>query len=216
MDYLADIVLDGEHLGRHEGYFAPFVLDLTDRLHPGRAADLLVRVQDPLEALKDRRLFTRHRKRWIKGVMNYHDSRAGGMPGAMTPGWTFELGQSPPTGGIVGPVTVETSGPLRLDAVFVTPLDLEGRVHVCVLGLNRTRGTLRASLLELASPDGGQDGGRGDDRRPAGAVRVDLESVHRGARALVGRGAARARRAGRSTPSRSRPSSMAGRAAAAV
>ena len=112
VDYLADVVLDGEHLGRHEGYFAPFLFDLSDRLAPGATADLLVRVQDPLEDLPDRRLFTRHRKRWIKGVLNYHDSRAGGMPGRMTPGWSFPLGQSPPTGGIVGPVAIEATRPV--------------------------------------------------------------------------------------------------------
>jgi beta-mannosidase len=178
VDYLADVVLDGEHLGRHEGYFAPFLFDLSDRIRPGETADLLVRVQDPLEALKDRRLFTRHRKRWIKGVMSYHDSRAGGMPGVMTPGWTFALGQSPPTGGIVGPVTLEASGPFRLDGVFVTPLDLEGGLHVCVLGTNRTTAPLRAAIvLTLRGPDGTAATTSVVVEAPAGATRADLETV---------------------------------------
>lgn len=178
VDYLADVVLDGVHLGRHEGYFAPFLLDLSDRLASGETADLLVRVQDPLEALRDRRLFTRHRKRWIKGVMNYHDSRPGGMPGSMTRGWTFELGQSSPTGGLVGPVALESSGPVRLDGVFVTPLDLSGRVHVCLLLANRTPVSLPAvAVLTLTTAAGEEVTSHVTLDVPAGAARVDLEST---------------------------------------
>src|SRR5690606_31589921 len=39
---VADVWLDGVHLGRHEGGFLPFVLDLTGRLVPGRASVLAV------------------------------------------------------------------------------------------------------------------------------------------------------------------------------
>ena len=47
VDYLADIWLNGEHLGHHEGAFAPFGFDVTDRLV--RENEVVVCVQDPLE-----------------------------------------------------------------------------------------------------------------------------------------------------------------------
>jgi hypothetical protein len=176
-DYFADVHLDRVPLGRHEGCFAPFLFDISEHLAAGESAELLVRVQDPLEPLKDRRLFTRHRKRWIKGVLNYHDSRAGGMPGLMTPGWTAALGQSPPTGGLVGPVTIEASGPFRIDAVFVTPLDTAGHVHVCVLGVNRATVLEATLVLALRSPDEQTVTSAVRVLLPAGAIRVDLETT---------------------------------------
>lgn len=155
VDYLADVVLDGQWLGRHEGYFAPFYFDLTDNLPSGKEVELIVRVQDPLEDLKDNEIVLKHRKRWIKGTLNYHDSRPGGPPGNTTPGWTFVLGQSKPSGGIVGPVSFRVTGPVRLDHLFITPLDLMGNVHVAMVFLNRTKDNLRAeTILDLTAPGG--------------------------------------------------------------
>lgn len=155
VDYLADVVLNGEYLGRHEGYFAPFAFDLSEKLAEGEQAELIVRVQDPLENLKDKDFFTKHRKRWIKGTMNYHDSRPGGMPGSLTPGWTSELGQSRPTGGIIGSVTLRVTGPARLDGIFVTPLELSGKVHLALAIFNRVDSSLLATVaVEITAPDG--------------------------------------------------------------
>jgi hypothetical protein len=81
VDYLADVWLNGEHLGHHEGSFAPFGFDVTDRLAKNNT--LLVAVQDPLEPLDPSALFFDHRKRVIKGTLKYHDSRPGGLPGRM-------------------------------------------------------------------------------------------------------------------------------------
>ena len=49
VDYFADVWLNDELLGHHEGYFAPFGFDVTDRLQKNN--EVLVRVQDPLEPL---------------------------------------------------------------------------------------------------------------------------------------------------------------------
>ncbi len=109
--------LNGEHLGHHEGAFAPFGFDVTDRLAKNNT--LLVAVQDPLEPLDPSALFFDHRKRVIKGTLKYHDSRPGGLPGRMVGPlveggdpwvWTPEWGQSMTTAGIVGPVTLERTG----------------------------------------------------------------------------------------------------------
>lgn len=43
---VADVWLDGVHVGRHEGGFLPFVLDLTGRLVPGRESVLAVRLDN--------------------------------------------------------------------------------------------------------------------------------------------------------------------------
>lgn len=131
VDYLADVWLNGEHLGHHEGAFAPFGFDVTDRL--GRDNEVVVCVQDPLEPLDSSAYFFAHRKRVIKGTLKYHDSRPGGLPGRMTGPlvegsdpwvWTPEWGQSMTTAGITGTVELVRTGIATLDAVFVTPLDL--------------------------------------------------------------------------------------------
>jgi len=148
VDYFADVVLDGEHLGRHEGYFTPFTFDLSQRLPPDRPAELLVRVQDPLEDLPNGGPFLlRHRKRWIKGTMNYHDSRPGGLPSEAKARWTWPVGQSRPSGGIVGPVTLRTSGPVKLEGIYVTPLDLAGHVHLALVLRNRTEREVTATVV---------------------------------------------------------------------
>jgi beta-galactosidase len=43
---VADVWLDGEHVGRHLGGYLPFVLDVSDRLHPGREHRLAVRLDN--------------------------------------------------------------------------------------------------------------------------------------------------------------------------
>lgn len=155
VDYIAHVHLDGQLIGRHEGYFAPFHFDLSDRLPMGTDVELCVQVHDPLENLKDRAIVLKHRKKWIKGTMNYHDSRPGGPPGNTTPGWTFRLGQSMPTGGMTGPVSLRCTGPVRVDHLFVTPRDCKGNLHLAVVLMNRANASLRVQvLLTLNAPEG--------------------------------------------------------------
>ncbi len=138
VDYLADVWLDDEHLGHHEGYFAPFCFDVSGKIQTGSI--LTVRVQDPFEALEDDAPLFEHAKKIIKGTLKYHDSRPGGLPGSgLTPGWTARLGQSLTTGGITGSVSLRGTGPIRLDALLTTPLDIEaGTVHIAALFTNLT------------------------------------------------------------------------------
>lgn len=147
VDYLADVWLDDAHLGRHEGFFAPFAFDVGSRVRDGSV--LTVRVQDPFEDLDGGDTFFVHAKRVIKGTLKYHDSRPGGLPGrALTPGWTARLGQSMTTGGITGSVRLESSGPVRIDALFATPLDVAaGRVHVAVVVTNVDAAPVDATLV---------------------------------------------------------------------
>jgi beta-mannosidase len=175
VDYLADVGLNGEFLGHHEGYFAPFGFDVTDRL--AKDNTVIVAVQDPLEPLDPSALFFDQYKRVIKGTLKYHDSRPGGLPGRMVgplvPGgdpwvWTPEWGQSMTTGGIVGPVTLERTGDVSLDALFVTPLDRR-RVHVATVVTNHTAADIAISL-ELGV---GDDGAALAVTAPPGSGRID-------------------------------------------
>jgi beta-mannosidase len=170
VDYLADVWLNGEHLGHHEGCFAPFGFDVTDRLQ--RNNKVVVAVQDPLEDLDPEQLFFFHRKRVIKGTLNYHDSRPGGLPGRMLSPlaegedpwvWTPEWGQSMTTGGIVEPVTLECSGDVSIDAGFVTPIDDAGAAQIAVVMTNHATeprdvildfdiGGLRGRITSVVSP----------------------------------------------------------------
>ena len=86
-DYYQEAWLDGTHLGRHVGYFFPWLLELP----PGR--ELLLRVSAPKEPLGVWPRF----KRQIKGVFGQHDCRPGG---------TSERGQERGTGGLWGGVEV--------------------------------------------------------------------------------------------------------------
>lgn len=181
VDYFAEVSLDGEMLGAHEGCFAPFRFDVTDRLR--RESEVVVRVHDPLEPLDPGQLFFFHRKRIIKGTLKYHDSRPGGLPGRMSHPlagddspvvWTPEWGQSMTTAGITGPVSLVRHGDVSLDGLFVTPLDHEsGALQIAAVLVNHRDAAVDA-LLHLAV---------GDDRAaieatvPPGAHRVDCTTV---------------------------------------
>lgn len=176
VDYLADVWLDEEHLGHHEGYFAPFSFDVTGRVHAGSV--LTVRVQDPFEDLDPDSLFFFHGKRVVKGTLKYHDSRPAGLPGKMTPGWTAREGQSLTTGGITGGVHLGGTGDVQLDALFVTPLDDQtGVVQVAAVLTNTTSDVVPTRLvLRLMPPgsDGDWPAAAVDADIPSGAGRADL------------------------------------------
>jgi beta-mannosidase len=178
VDYLADIWLNGEHLGHHEGAFAPFGFDVTDRLR--RDNEVVVCVQDPLEPLDPKAFFFSHRKRVIKGTLKYHDSRPGGLPGRMAGPlveggdpwvWTPELGQSMTTAGITDGVELSRTGLCSLDAVFVTPLDTDARVQIAAVATNHAETPVDALLhLEI----GGEAATAAVTLAP-GTGRVDLQ-----------------------------------------
>lgn len=178
VDYFAEVWLNDEALGGHEGYFAPFSFDVTDRL--GKDNEVRVRVQDPLEPLDPDAFFFAHKKRIIKGTLKYHDSRPGGLPGRMRDAiegdgspavWTPELGQSMTTAGIVGPVTLVRTGDVEISALFVTPLDHEtGTVQIAVVLTNHTELPVDAAV-HLAV---GDDMAAFDCTVAPGSARVDV------------------------------------------
>ncbi|MHA1378387.1 MAG: glycosyl hydrolase 2 galactose-binding domain-containing protein [Candidatus Helarchaeota archaeon] len=90
VDYFAEVWLNGVYLGIHEGFFAPFQFDITKLI--GEKNYLAVKVQDPCEHLDPSKTITQHFKKYIKGTMNYHDSRPGGLPGSFSPKWDSKWG----------------------------------------------------------------------------------------------------------------------------
>jgi beta-mannosidase len=178
VDYFAEVWLNDERLGEHEGCFAPFGFDVTDRLKKNN--EVLVRVHDPLEPLDPDQYFFAHKKRIIKGALKYHDSRPGGLPGRMahpldgddSPAvWTPERGQSMTTAGIVGPVTLTRTGDVALSSVFVTPLDHQtAAVQIAVVLVNHDT-VPRATTVHL---DVGAEHAAFDVMAPPGASRADV------------------------------------------
>ncbi len=106
VDYFADVWLNGEKLGRHQGYFQPFTFNVADRLNYGGNNVLVIRVESPYEEYGP---VWPHRKTLIKGILAHHDTRPGGA-------WN-PAGQEYNTGGIWNDVELIVSDFVTIDAV---------------------------------------------------------------------------------------------------
>lgn len=106
VDYAADVWLNGQYLGFHEGYFQRFDFDVSSAL---KATDntLVVRVDSPFEIPGKAWSL---RKRLIKGVFNHHDARPGGA-------WATTEGQDANTGGIWSGVRLEATDGVAIRAM---------------------------------------------------------------------------------------------------
>jgi beta-mannosidase len=109
VDYAADVWLNGEYLGFHEGYFQPFSFSINQKTKPGINC-LLVKVNSPDE-FPDR-IWSLH-KQLIKGVLNHHDTRPGGA-------WSLR-GQDANSGGIWDSVFIRFGQGGSIDSVIATP-----------------------------------------------------------------------------------------------
>lgn len=108
VDYFAEVWLNGQNLGSHEGYFQPFSFDVSSLLDYHRPNNLVVRVESPREGSGDE--WYMH-KRLIKGIFGHHDARPGGAWGAG--------GQEYNTGGIWNEVFLESSGLIKIKGLKV-------------------------------------------------------------------------------------------------
>ena len=75
VDYTADVWLNGQYIGFHEGYFQPFSFDVTEAIHFDKENLLAVKVNSPLEHHAED--WSLH-KRQVKGIFGHHDTRPGG------------------------------------------------------------------------------------------------------------------------------------------
>lgn len=126
VDYFAEVWLNGEKLGEHEGYFCPFQFRVTDKLREDNV--LVVKVQNPFDrGIRGRGFLTTFlsTKHYPKGVLNFHDCRPGD---SLNP----KLAQSLGTGGIYRPVKLLLSGRIHFDWIFLTPLVEEKNAKVLI------------------------------------------------------------------------------------
>jgi len=116
VDYTADVWLNGEHLGGHEGADTPFVLDATKAIHPGHDNHLAVRVLNP------------------------GDDRIDGMVLAETPHLDkavhYTNGNVYDYGGILESVELILTPAIRITDAYVRPDWKTGMVQIRVAVLN--------------------------------------------------------------------------------
>ncbi len=110
-DYHADVYLNGELLGRHEGYIDPYEFDVTDKLRRDGENSLAVRVWTPIS------YYWRHRPYTIKGSYGAVDQK----PDNITPL------------GIVRPVKLIARSTVKIEDIAVdTRLNKDGSADVVV------------------------------------------------------------------------------------
>jgi beta-mannosidase len=110
VDYTADVWINGQYLGFHEGYFQPFQFDISKYLKYDSDNVIAVKVNSPFEETP--RIWSLH-KRIIKGVLSHHDTRPGGA-------WDAR-GQDQNTGGIWAGVRLQISDQITIVSQQVTP-----------------------------------------------------------------------------------------------
>jgi len=121
VDYYAQVWLNGNYLGCHEGYFQPFEFDVSELLQAEN--ELVIEVNSP----KEEPQAWLEGKRLIKGIFNMSDCR----PGA----WDPDLGQDGNTGGIWNRVELVVTDPTHIDHMKVSPLilpDTTARLNIDV------------------------------------------------------------------------------------
>ena len=137
VDYLAEVWVNGQSVGGHEGGETPFELDATAAI-AGDAGNLLaVRVLNPTDEPIDgiRLAETPHRNKLNWGYQ---------------PGWMYNHG------GILRPVELRLAPPFRLDEVFVKADLASGRIDVETSIRNDSARTEAVGLeLTVAAAGGG-------------------------------------------------------------
>ncbi len=126
VDYTADVWLNGEHLGGHEGADTPFVLDATKAIRPGQDNHLAVRVLNP------------------------GDERIDGMVLVETPHLDkavhYTNGNVYDYGGILESVDLILTPAIRITDVHIRPDWKTGDVKITVSVLSNSEKSQRAQL----------------------------------------------------------------------
>jgi beta-mannosidase len=142
VDYYAEVFVNGASVGRHEGYFQRWSVDLTGALRKGKNL-LCVKVSAPALAFDLAQQFPvswPKQQNQIKGIFGYHDTR----PGATSP-----RGQERGTGGILRGVALRVSSGVDLVELKVTPRDVsEASARLVIEAVTRNWGkkTVEATL----------------------------------------------------------------------
>ncbi len=117
VDYFADVYVNGQLAGQHEGSFQPFEFEISRWLVRGDNL-VAVKVGAPAQVIDwtegDAASWPR-RQTQVKGIFAYHDTRPGGTSGR---------GQERGTGGILGNITLRPSSGVDLVRAEVAPMDV--------------------------------------------------------------------------------------------
>lgn len=124
VDYFSEVWINGIKAGSHEGYFQPFIFNIS-RLLINDENEIVVKVTSPREIPGD---VWPLKKQLIKGIFNHHDCR----PGA----WSYEFGQDMNTGGIWNSIELYNHGKVFIEHLKIKPILIhEGtvaRIHVTI------------------------------------------------------------------------------------
>lgn len=133
VDYIADVWLNGIHVGGHEGGETPFDLDISHALEPGSENLLVVRVLNPTDEPIDgiRLCETPHRNKFVKG---------------------FQPGMSYNYGGIVQAVELRLVPSVRITDLFARPRMRTGEIELTVTVRNDSGSPLRTRLGATLEP----------------------------------------------------------------
>lgn len=111
VDYFADIWLNGNYLGNHEGYFQKFYINVSDKLLFESNNIIIIKVNSPREEPEE---VWPLKKQLIKGIFNHHDCRPGS--------WSLEHGQDMNTGGIWNDVNLFYNTKLIINNTKITSI----------------------------------------------------------------------------------------------
>jgi hypothetical protein len=150
VDYLADVWLNGRHVGGHEGGETPFLLEATDALRPAGENRLVVRVLNPTEEPTDGIVLaeTPHRNKFVDD---------------------FRPGRWLNFGGVLGAVDLLVVPAVRIADVFAQPDASTGRLRLAVTVRNDDAATLPGRLLASAGPAAGAG-----EVQAAGALAIEV------------------------------------------
>lgn len=130
-DYYADIYLNGDLIGRHEGYIDPYSIEVTGRLKADGPNSLAVRVWTPVS------YYWRHRPYTVKGSYGAVDQK----PDKITPL------------GITRPVRLLATGPATIDEIAIdTRLNKDGSADVVVDLTFEVKAEIEADLRMTLAP----------------------------------------------------------------
>ncbi|MCI0628260.1 MAG: glycoside hydrolase family 2 [Acidobacteria bacterium] len=133
VDYLADVWVNGTHVGTHEGAEDPFIFDATSSIKPGTENRIAVRVLNP----------THERTDGI--VLGETPHRCKVMP--------YRAGAAYNHGGITDSVELVLSPAVRIEDLFVLPDPKTGVVKTRITIRNATQKTTEADVECSISSD---------------------------------------------------------------
>ena len=147
VDYFADVWLNDNYLGNHEGYFQSFYFDVSNLLNKKGNNYLVIKVNSPFE--EPGKVWPL-KKKLIKGIFNHHDCR----PGA----WSYKFGQDLNTGGIWNDVILHSINEIFVESVEVTTKIYfdENRVliRISIDYIKRSKSFVKDKIeLIITSPD---------------------------------------------------------------